>query len=568
MAEAIKKRTVKPKSEYSKQLKAFHKKAPKHVVSIEVSATKEDASILLDINEELRIIRNTVLGQLYKRYKEMIRTKKYKHQREEYSKVSLALKQKGLDAKQQKLLEQEKKRLEKEYEALQKEYDVTFEYARKYGEMLRDTKYHKADSVLVWSICEHAYNSINKLLYSSAKKVPFYKKGEYVSFQGKQANRCIILKQNKDGSHYISCMGRKLPLIIKANDLFIHETLANVLHYMNNSESIDQEAVKQFLVGKYINTYRICNNRLVIKEIRGKKRFFLQMTIEGLPVPKRKKDGSFRHTYGTGRIGTDLGTQSLAYTTKDTVVLKNLAERSKNSLSHEHKIYLLQREMDRSKRATNPHKFNKDGTYKKGDKEPWVFSKHYMKLKAKVKELHRKAAVNRKYAHQEDVNKLRALGDHMIIETMSIKGLQKKAKQVTVNKKGKFNKRKRFGKSILRRSPGTFVELAKKRFESTNGLFSQVNTFTYKASQYDHMIDDTKKKGLSKRWHTFNDGLKVQRDLYSSFLLFCSKPTLDAPHNPMCQAYFDNFVKLHNQCVQEIKDKKLNILNSGIKIAM
>lgn len=42
---------------------------------------------------------------------------------------------------------------------------------------------------------------------------------------------------------------------------------------------------------------------------------------------------------------------------------------------------------------------------------------------------------------------------------------------------------------------------------------------TVKASQYDHELNQFIKKKLSQRFHIFSDGTKVQRDVYSAFLL-------------------------------------------------
>ena len=85
--------------------------------------------------------------------------------------------------------------------------------------------------------------------------------------------------------------------------------------------------------------------------------------------------------------------------------------------------------------------------------------------------------------------------------------------------KARFNKRKRYGKSILNRCPGYFISNSNDKFKNTGGRLKKVNTWTFKASQYDHKLNDCNKKSLSKRWHVFEDGTKVQRDLYSSFLL-------------------------------------------------
>ncbi|WP_367751253.1 hypothetical protein [Ammoniphilus sp. 3BR4] len=287
--------------------------------------------------------------------------------------------------------------------------------------------------------------------------------------------------------------------------------------------------------------------------------------LEGLPVAKRKKDGSFRHTYGSGRTACDIGTQSVAIVTKEQVILKNLAERSENTFSYEHKIYLLQRYLDRSLRATNPNSYNPDGTVKKGKKE-WRLSKRHRKAKSQLRELHRKAAESRKYAHNEEVNRLRAMGDELLIESMNIQGLQKKAKEVTIDEKtGKYNRRKRFGKSIGKRSPGYFIQQAKYRFEITGGTVKEVNTWSFKASQYDHVLDGVIKKPLSQRWHILPHRVKIQRDLYSAFLLYCAEDDLQKPNKQRCDEFFERFIVQHDQCIEEITLHRKVIMNSGIK---
>ena len=568
-------RTRKPKSEYQKKLSWLRKnKTPKHVLEVELNYTENNLRKILAVSDELRIIRNTVLGVIYKNYKQMIRTKKYKGIVLKLKDVNDDITSLNKDSKDYgekfKELEGEKKVLYLKLDNLKEEFNVTFDYARKYGEFLREKKFKKADAVLVWSACEVAFKSLERVMYGDAKKPRFIPKGEYLSLQGKQAEKCIILKQDKKNKDnwFVSHNKMKFNLKINPKDLFIIETLSNIENYTNNSEEIDKLFVEKYnLNQEIIDTYRVCNNRIVIKEIRGKKRLFVQITIEGIPVPKRKKDGSFRHTLGKGKIGGDIGTQSIACTTEREAILKNLAERSaKSTFKLERNIANLQKGLDRSRKDMNPDNYNEDGTIKKGKKE-WVKSNRYKNKQLKLKELHRKASESRKYAINEDVNYLRSLGDIFIIEKMNIKGLQKKSKEVTVNKKGKFNKRKRFGKSILNRCPGYFIAQAKYRFKITGGSLKEVNTWTFKASQYDHKLDDCNKKSLSKRWHIFEDGTKVQRDIYSSFLLLCSNEDLTSPNKELCDRLFKQFLINHEKCINEIKNNKIKVLNSGIKIA-
>ena len=41
---------------------------------------------------------------------------------------------------------------------------------------------------------------------------------------------------------------------------------------------------------------------------------------------------------------------------------------------------ILMRKMDRSRRVTNPNKYNPDGTIKQGNKEKWIRSKRFWEL--------------------------------------------------------------------------------------------------------------------------------------------------------------------------------------------
>ena len=551
-------------SEEGKTLKDIRETLPSHTVEIELNVMEDQRRRLLKINEHLRVIRNTVLHQVKKNYDQMIRTKEYKRLNKQYKKVLEQLK-KETNKETKKSLEKQKKQLGKKYAELQKKYNVTFEYIRKYGIQLRTKYFTLPDAVTVLSVCESVWESIEELLYGKASKVRFYRRHQFVTFQGKQAERCIILK-NKNDRFYVQFAKMKFPLIIKKNDLFIEETLSNICYYVKNADAIDKENIERYRSGYELrSTYRIRNNRIVCKEIRGKKRFFVQIVLEGLPVPKRKKDGSFRHSLGTGKVAVDVGTQSFAVVSEKDVYLKNLAERSRKTFRLENKIRLIQRYLDRSRRAMNPNNYDKDGKVIKGPKQ-WVLSNRYKKMAKVLRNLHRIAAMNRRYAHNEEVNKLRSLGNVIIIEKMNIQALQKKKKEVTKNEKtGKFHRRKRFGKSILKRSPGYFIKQAKYKFESTGGTFNEVNTWSFKASQYDHVLGCANKKQLSQRWHMLPDGTKIQRDLYSAFLLYCSNNDLSEPEQALCHQYFPRFFKLHNECIEQIKKERRIVLNSGIK---
>ena len=264
-------------------------------------------------------------------------------------------------------------------------------------------------------------------------------------------------------------------------------------------------------------------------------------------------------------IGADIGTQTVAYTSDTEVGLKNLSERGRSIQKSERLERLYYRAMDRSRRATNPQNYNEDGTIKKGRKT-WRYSNHYKKLKEKHSELCRINAINRQLAINEDANYLRSLGDVFITEQKNAGKLMKRAKETTVNSKGKFNKKKRFGKSIKNRCPSGFQATVEEKFKTTGGTYIEVPN-DYRASQYDHTADDYIKKKLSDRMYHLSDGTLVQRDWYSSFLLYCYDYRTKNIDRDRCILEFEKCYSKEEALIERIKINRIKVLNSGIKIA-
>ena len=235
----------------------------------------------------------------------------------------------------------------------------------------------------------------------------------------------------------------KVTFGIQVKDRFQRDEVDAVLSYLDKSENMDRKAIDTLIKDACcIDTYRPCYATLVPKLIRGKYRVYLHLTIEGKAKPKYNK-------YDKGIIGADIGTQTVAYTSNTEVGLKNLSERGNSIQTSERKERLLYRAMDRSRRATNPQNYNDDGTVKRGHKA-WKYSNHYKKLKIKHSELCRINAVNRQLAINQDANHLLSLGDTFVTEPKNAGKLMKRSKETTKNDKGKFNRKKRFGKSVMK----------------------------------------------------------------------------------------------------------------------
>ena len=544
----------KPKTEYQKKLDTYRQLSSRHVLVLEADMSEDDKRTLFHEAELIRKAGNELTGIMKKRYDQLIRTKHYRELKAAYGKAA----EKGDD--------EARKACADEMAQMQKEYHVTWDYCR--TAMIPIGKRYGIHSVFALTRAEDVWRGVEKCLYGDGRTLHFVRQGELPNIRAKQINRTITVKV-KDESLYFSHRFREKQMTIRISspDRFQTEETAAVMHYLEAPEAEDRKAV-QTLSGERvcIDTFRPCYVSFICKTIRGKLRVYIHLTIEGHAKPKYNKDGTLRHTYGRGKIGSDIGTQTVAYTSDKEVGLKNLAERGSSILENERKERLIYRAMDGSRRAMNPDNYNENGTIRKGRKQ-WVESNHYKKLKTRHREMCRINAENRHYAIDEDVNHLRELGDVFITEPKNSKKLQKRAEKTTVNERtGKKNPKKRFGKSIKNRCPGYFQGKVQQKFESTGGIYKEV-PFDYRASQYDHTVDDYIKKKLTERMFYLKNGPEVQRDWYSSFLLYCYDLPSQSLDKQMCKDEFGRLYQKEKELLAWIKDNKIKILNSGIKIA-
>ena len=71
------------------------------------------------------------------------------------------------------------------------------------------------------------------------------------------------------------------------------------------------------------------------------------------------------------------------------------------------------------------------------------------------------------------------------------------------------------------------------------------------------MTNTCKRHGLKERWKDIG-GQIVQRDLYSAYLIRHSNHAGTTPDRASCIADFWKFRKLHNACIQEMREAKLS----------
>lgn len=473
-------------------------KTSNYILTLQLRTEKWQEDILNKRFEKCRKIYNTCLSEALKRYKHMEESKAYRNN----------CKYKGKDRN-------------KIFKEINLKYGLTEYSLINYVKPLYN--YFDIDANTGQKLASRAFKTVQKLMFHKADRVNFIKYNELYSIEGTTNRQGITYR---DG--IIKWQGLKLPIVIKNNDLYAQKAI--------------QDKIK------------FC--RIVKKEIKGKVKYYVQLILEGIPPKKITKQGEIKGSIGEGDVGIDIGTKTIAFSSKYDVKLLELAPNINNI---DREIKLLQRYMDRSKRAMNPNKYNENGTIKKGNKDKWIYSNKYLKAKSKRKELYRKQSEKRKQDHYKMINELLVLGDKFYVEDMNYKGLQARSKKTEKNAKEKFRKKKRFGKSLANKAPSMFLTMLNNKLKYSGEILYKINTYKIKASQYNHFTDEYNKKELKDRW---NKDINIQRDMYSAFLIMNVNDDLESINRDLCIEKWDNFKILHDKEIERLKELK----NNGIKL--
>ena len=462
-----------------------------------------------------RKIYNSLVKITLNRYEEMIKNEKYKEllasiQREEDGKLSK---------------NEHNKKIFKAINKMRDDYKLSeFQF---HSDVKPFQKYYKKhiDSNTAQKLGTRLWNAYEKVIFGNGKEIHFKKYDTLNSLEGKSNGSGIRFRNNK-----IEWFGLKIPVVIDFNNQYEVEAFKSKISYC----------------------------RIKRKFIRNKYKFYLQLVFEGTPPVKIDKNtGEVKRKIGKGDVGIDIGVSTVAYCSENTLKILELVDRIRNTSAEKRRIL---RKMDRSRVKTNPNLFEIDGTIKKGVK--FNFSKKYMKLKLKLKDIFRKEADIRKYQHECLANEIISLGDKIYVETMNFSELKSRKKTTEKTKTGKFKSKKRFGKSIGNKAPAMLITIIDKKLKYFGKKIININTEKARASQFNHLTGEYKKKSLSKRWNCI-DGYKVQRDMYSSFLIMNINKDLETYNLEKCNKRFKNFLELHKIEVQRLLGNK-NLSSIGI----
>ena len=498
---------------YEKARKKHREVTSRHVLVVEAQIKDDDKRKLFHIADELRFYGNHLTNIAKKRLDQLFRTKAYREALQRYKNTKVLLNALEKDSAEYAAAKKKVKAAADKLANLQKQYKITFDDLC--HDMIKISAKSNALAVFLLSKTEDVWSAAQSILYGSGKQLHYANRGDLPIIRAKQIERGITMSFVNGVAQ---CRMRDIEpftIVPKENDFFAKNELACIEKFLSDPKTEENAVTTYLKSGIPQDTYRPCYIALKCKTIRGKLRVYAHITIEGHPLPKYTKSGKLKHPCGKGPIGVDLGTQSVAVVSDSEAILVNLAERNnKTTKLRENKERRIQRYLDRSRRANNKDRYNENGTVKKGIRKRWKKSKRYRASEAYLKEIRRKNAASRKCANNELANTIRTMGDDLTIEKANFKALQKKAKPSTPEKEEKPKRRKRFGHSIQNRCPGHLY--AQLRYKFGENHFHVVSD-SYRASQYDHKNDTYIKKKLRQRWHSFDDGTKVQRDIYKMY---------------------------------------------------
>lgn len=351
-------------------------------------------------------------------------------------------------------------------------------------------KQHGINSTILEYISSNLWSGLEKYLYGKGKRIAYKEKDSFNSYKTRFKSGSF------NGIKYDLAKSIIDIKIDKKNSITIPFEINPKSEYEMECFSPDNE-IREIIIQREF--------------IRGNWKYYISFSIKGNKPNKQRK-------LGEGQVGIDLGPSSIAISSNNKVYIDELAK-NVNDIEDELKQLLVK--MDRSRRQNNPLQFNENGTirkYPKGERPEWVYTKNYIKLKNKVKELYRKKSVMIKMAHIELANEMLNYGNTFIVENNPISTWALRAKKTTINKKGKINRKKRFGKSIKNHAPSMFIEILKNKVNSLGGNFVKID-IKNAASQFDFTNGEKTKHELGVRKIKLSNGNTHLRDTLAAFNL-------------------------------------------------
>lgn len=373
-------------------------------------------------------------------------------------------------------------------------------------------------------IAVQVYNSVQKYLYSDGKQIHFKRMVQFDTIGQKCATNGVVMQ-----GWYRMRMNKKIFRLQVPDTSYMHAV-------MEKNDRIVTVSLKRI-------------------EFNSGWKYYVILTLDGNPPVMHSKAEN-------NTVGIDLGTSTVAAESSSGVMLENLAP---DASRYEKQIRHLQALIDHKLRAANPDNYDTTGKVRKG-RHFWKISKAVRRMRRYVRVLYRQQTACTRTSHRTQINRILSHASAVVIEPMSFRPLQKKAKQTersdkvseikksdgTVILVRKYKRKKRYGHSIKNRSPGFFQSELKRKAGLMKVPVIAIDAKRYKASQLHHDTGEYIPAGLNERYKTIADH-QVQRDLYSAFLIRHTDTSLCRPDFEKCATDFQHFVALQNALLSEMR---------------
>lgn len=404
-------------------------KKQRFIVEFLLETDEAQEQILNKRMEIGRRIYNQCVSKSRKAYQEMVKTKRYRQINAELDTIKTQ--------KQDKTKKTDReKELYAELNAIRKEFGLT-EFGMKELALYQSHAFSRhIDSGCAVSIGSQLWNAWDDFFFGEGEDVRFCKYGDFNSLQGMNNKFGITIIKN---AVHKSWKGEKTALIWGKTAKSINLAIPIRIHKDNPYE---MEALNN----------DIANSRIVRKSFDGEDTFYIQIVFKGLPPVKYDENGNVLHPLGSGKVKGILTKENIRIITDEIDKTFDLSPSVENFEKQKSEIL---RAMTRSRIATNPDKYNPDGTNKPLSEykdRHWVRSNHYKAFKNELKELNRKSADVRKEDHCILANYIVSLGNEFEITHPDFK-----------------KKQKTDGKHIADKAPAAFLSILERKIEVLGG---------------------------------------------------------------------------------------------------
>ena len=276
------------------------------------------------------------------------------------------------------------------------------------------------------------------------------------------------------------------------------------------------------------NPVRYCAIRRRLYEENGQVRHGYELLIVVTGRAPRRKGW---RPIGEGKAGLDASTFAHAFVSEQEALIITPSP-SMDKLAE--KIADIQTQMDKIFRKANKDWFDEKGRFRR-PKDMAIRSKgldrpkEYLRLRWRIRLAWQRYRDTRKAEFNRVANLLVGKARVFVMEDMQYKGMQKRGHhEVTVTHKQEdgtvtatteTQSFRRFGRSMVKASPGLFFEILGQKVLDAGGTFIRVNPADIKASQYNPLTGECVKHGLDERVIKVAEGIYVQRDLLAAYIL-------------------------------------------------